>query len=290
MTYDLILGDRATSSWSLRGWLITEAFGIPVRVRLVSFGADASIAEQVGLPPAVTVPVLRTPEGAIVHDSLAITEELATRHPDAGIWPDAPGLRALARTLAAEMHSGFSALRSECPMNLRVAYSSAPVSSGLRRDLRRVEELWDRALQTSGGPWLSGRYSAADAFFAPVAARIATYALPVGETAKRYVDRHLSDPAFRRWRAMALVHGPDLPQYARDYPQTGWPGPAPVSARAVDAGPSENAACPYSGKPVTHYLETGGRVFGFCNAFCRDKTVADPEAWPAFAALLERSC
>lgn len=290
MTYELILGDRATSSWSLRGWLIAECFGVPVNVRLVSFGQRASIAEQVGYAPAITVPVLRTPEGVTVHDSLAITEELATRHPRAGIWPEAPGLRARARTLAAEMHSGFVALRSECPMNLRVAYSAVPVSDGLTRDLQRIEELWDHALQASGGPWLCGHYSAADAFFAPVAARIATYGLPVADTAQDYVARHLADPAFRRWRAMALVHGPELPQYARNYPQTDWPGPAPVPARAAEAGPSENAACPYSGKPVTHFLETSGRVFGFCNLFCRDKTVADPRAWPAFNELVERSC
>ncbi|MEM0946337.1 MAG: glutathione S-transferase [Pseudomonadota bacterium] len=290
MVYELILGDRATSSWSLRGWLITEVFGIPVRVRLVSFGGPSTVAEQVGLAPARTVPVLQTPEGTIVHDSLALTEELATRHPDAGIWPDDAGLRALARTLACEMHSGFTALRTESPMNLRAAYASAPVSDAMRSDLGRLTDLWDRALQTSGGPWLCGRYSAADAFYAPVATRIATYGLPVDRGMQDYVDRHLNDLAFRRWRAMALVRGSVSPQYERDYPRAEWPGPVPRPARAVEHGPSENAACPYSGKPVQDFLEIDGRVFGFCNAFCRDKTVADPDAWPAFTELLERSC
>lgn len=290
MTYELILADRATSSWSLRGWLIAEVFGIPVHVRMVSFGDTASIPDQIHLPPAVTVPVLVSPEGTIIHDSLALTEELATRHPNARIWPEAPGMRALARTLAAEMHSGFAALRAECPMNLRVAYSEASVSDAVRADLRRIETIWNHALDAADGPWLCGDYSAADAFFAPVAGRIAGYGLAVGDRAHAYVAQHLAHPAFRRWRAMALVRGPDLPQYARDYPRTDWPGPEQIPARAVDAGPAENAACPYSGKPVTHFLETGGRVFGFCNAFCRDKTVVDPGAWPAFTTLLERSC
>ena len=88
---------------------------------------------------------------------------------------------------------------------------------------------------------------------------------------------------------MGLVHGPDLPWYARDYTQGIWPGPAPLAARAVDAGPSENDTCPYSGDPVTHFLEMDGAVYGFCNAFCRDKTVADPAAWPAFMALTPRA-
>ena len=86
---------------------------------------------------------------------------------------------------------------------------------------------------------------------------------------------------------MALAHGPHLPWYARDYAQRPWPGPKPIPARAVESGPSVNDACPYSGKPVSHFLEAGGKVFGFCNAFCRDKTVADPKAWPAFLAVYE---
>ncbi|MCP3968846.1 MAG: glutathione S-transferase [Rhodobacteraceae bacterium] len=286
MTYDLILGDRAYSSWSLRGWLLFHRFAIPADTSHVSLNDGSLQRRLAGFPPARTVPTLITPEGAVVHDSMAIAEELATRHSDAGIWPSDPGARAWARTLAAEMHSGFTAMRRENPMNLRCAYSSYDPPENVRADLRRAGDIWGHALERSGGPWLCGDYSAADAFFAPLAARIAGYGMRVSGAAETYVAAHLADPAFRRWRAMSLVSGPDLPQYARDFDQTAWPGPAPLPARAVEAGPSENHTCPYSGKPVTHFLELETRVFGFCNAFCRDKTVADPQAWPKFTALL----
>jgi glutathione S-transferase len=100
-----------------------------------------------------------------------------------------------------------------------------------------------------------------------------------------YVQAHLSHPSFRRWRAMGLVDGADQPFYRRDWPRRPWPGPVPLPARAVECTAAENTACPYSGKPVTHVLELDGRRFGFCNAFCRDKTVADAEAWAPFMAL-----
>ena len=99
---------------------------------------------------------------------------------------------------------------------------------------------------------------------------------------------HLAHPSFRRWRAMGLVDGADQEFYRRDYPTRPWPGPAPLPARAVDGPDAINTACPYSGKPVTHVLELDGRRWGFCNAFCRDKTVADAAAWPAFMAMLAK--
>ena len=287
MTYDLILGDRAYSSWSLRGWLMSERFGLPVRQRFTAFSDPTSVADQIAAPPAKTVPTLITPDGAVIGESLAIAEELASRHPEAGLWPADPLARATARTLAAEMHAGFAALRTHCPMNLRCAYSDYAPPPDVEADLRRLELIWDhaRSVCTPGGPWLCGEYSVADVFFAPVAARIAGYGLSVSDAARTYVDAHLADPAFRRWRAMSLVSGPDLDRYARDHAQTMWPGPARRPATPSD-GPSLNKACPYSGDPVTHFLERDGRVWGFCNAFCRDKTLADPEAWPAFADML----
>lgn len=290
MTYDLILGDYAYSSWSLRGWLLFERFGLPRKTRMLDFHAEASVAEQLAeFAPARTVPTIRTPEGAILSDSLAIAEELATRFPDAGLWPAAPLARATARALTAEMHSGFTALRSDCPMNLRLAYTGVTPSNEVEADLRRLEVVWDHARATCApdGPWLCGEYSVADAFYAPVAARIAGYGLQVSDSAAAYVTAHLADPAFRRWRAMGLVSGATLPWYAKDHAQTVWPGPTPRHAQAVETSTPENADCPYSGDPVTHLMQMDGRIFGFCNAFCRDKTVADPEAWPAFMALLD---
>ncbi|MEP4197021.1 MAG: glutathione S-transferase [Aliishimia sp.] len=289
MSYDLIIGDYAHSSWSLRGWLLFENFGIARRDVMVSFSSDEGVAAQLkDYAPARTVPTIKTPEGAIVNESLAIAEELATRHPDAGLWPNESLARATARALAAEMAAGFTALRSECPMGLRTAYNWSSPSEDVRSDLARIEEIWAhaRAVCKPDGPWLCGEFSAADAFFAPVAARIAGFSLPVGPDAQAYVDAHLADPAFRRWRAMGLVHGETLPWYAQDHPQVPWPGPAPLEAQATERKESENDTCPYSGGPVTDFLQLDGRVFGFCNPFCRDKTVADPEAWPAFMALL----
>jgi glutathione S-transferase len=286
MTYDLAIGDRAYSSWSLRGWLLFDAFGLPVRTRTARLYSDELPALLQEFPPARTVPVIRTPDGTVVMESLAIAEELASRHPEAGIWPAEPRARAVARALAAEMHAGFQALRSQCPMNLRASYRNWPVTPDLQADLDRLETIWAWARETAGGdgPWLVGAYSAADAFFAPVASRIATYNLPVSEAAQAYVAAHLAHPSFRRWRAMSLVDGADQDVYARDQDRRPWPGPAPLPAREVGQGAPENTTCLYSGQPVTHLLEAGGRIFGFCNAFCRDKTVADPLAWPAFAS------
>jgi glutathione S-transferase len=287
MTYDLVIGDRAYSSWSLRGWLFFDAFGIPVRTHSARLYTDELPTLLRQYPPARTAPTMRTPEGIVVPETIAIAEELATRHPDAGLWPADPRARAVARVLAAEMHAGFTALRSHCPMNLRVSYTDCAPPEAVLADLARLQVIWDWARQETGaqGPWLCGDYSAADAFFAPVATRIATYNLPMGPAGMDYVMAHLSHPSFRRWRAMGMVDGADQEFYRRDYPRRDWPGPKPLAARAVDGTGAENTACPYSGKPVSHVLDLNGRRFGFCNAFCRDKTVADPEAWPKFMAL-----
>lgn len=286
-SYDLVIGDRAYSSWSLRGWLLFDAFGIPCTLHKARLYTDELPTLLRQFHPARTAPTIRTPDGVVIPESLAIAEELASRHPDAGIWPTAPKARAIARVLAAEMHAGFTALRNHCPMNLRVSYTDCAPPQAVLDDLARLETIWDWAWQETGSSqWLCGDYSAADVFFAPVATRIATYNLPVSPRAMAYVQAHLAHPSFRQWRAMGLVDGADQEFYRRDYPTRPWPGPTPLPAQAVDGTESENAACPYSGKPVTHVLSLNGRRFGFCNAFCRDKTVADPEAWPKFMALL----
>jgi glutathione S-transferase len=289
MTYDLVIGDRAYSSWSLRGWLFFDAFGIAVKTHSARLYSDELPNLLKSYHPARTAPTMRTPEGAVVPETIAIAEELATRHPDAGLWPSDPKSRAIARALAAEMHAGFTALRSYCPMNLRVSYTDCAPPAEVLADLARLDTIWSwaRAETGSSTPWLCGAYSVADAMFAPVATRIATYNLPVTPAAMDYVMAHLAHPSFRRWRAMALVDGADQDYYRRDYPRRDWPGPRPLPAHAVEGKQAENATCPYSGKPVTHALELDGRRFGFCNAFCRDKTAADPEAWPRFMALYQ---
>ncbi|MDO8882631.1 glutathione S-transferase [Pseudotabrizicola sp.] len=285
--YDLVIGDRAYSSWSLRGWLLFDAFGIPYKLHKARLYTDELPSLLKHFHPARTAPTIRTPDGVVIPESLAIAEEIASRHPTAGLWPKGAKPRAIARVLAAEMHAGFTALRAHCPMNLRVSYTDCAPPQPVLDDLARLETIWNWAWdQTGSGHWLCGDYSAADVFFAPVASRIATYNLPLSPRAMAYVQAHLAHPSFRQWRAMGMVDGADQDFYRRDYPTRAWPGPAPLPAHAVDGTVSENTACPYSGKSITHALEMHGRRFGFCNAFCRDKTVADPEAWPKFMALL----
>lgn len=285
MTYRLLIGQRSWSSWSLRGWMSFAAFGLPVEVSSTKMYSDAFARDVAAFGGAGTVPVVRTPEGGILSDSLAIAWHLAERFPDAGLLPGKGPDRDAARSMIAEMHSGFSALRGACPMNLRTAWAGFEPEAAVRADLARIETIWGDALARSGGPFLFGGYTLADAFFAPVAARIAGYGLPVSETARAYVSAHLHHGPFRRWRAMGATEGPDLPQYDLPLARAPFPAPAPIPARATETGTPENAACPYSGRPVSHLAEIGGRVFGFCNAVCRDKTVADPEAWPDFMAM-----
>lgn len=287
MTYHLAIGDRSYSSWSLRGWLLFANFGIPVETHsgvLYSDDLQRLLAE---FSPARLVPALRTPEGEVIGETIAIAETLAERHPDAGIWPKDPAARMMARYMVAEMHAGFGSLRSACPMNLLKSYEDSTPSAEVLADLRRIETIWARARErfAAAGPWLFGSYSAADAFFAPVAARIAGYNLPVSAEAAAYVNAHLADGAFRRWRAMGQAQNLEQPAYKMPYAERPWPGPARLKATLAE-GPSLNDACPYSGDPVTHFLKLDGNVWGFCNEWCRDKTLHDAAAWPKFMAML----
>lgn len=280
MTYELVLGDRTYSSWSLRGWLLFAQFNIPVRTKMVRMYTPEFQQTLDDFAPARLVPAARI-NGATVYETMAIAETLNELHPEAAMWPIAPAARAMARSIASEMHAGFTALRTDCVMNLRRHYPDFAPSEAVLADVARLEVLWKaaRSVAIEEGPWLFGTYTIADVFFAPAATRIATYNLPVGKAAQAYVNTHLSDPQFRRWRAMGLAQNFIQPGYDLDLGEGDWPGPKPKPAVAVDFGPSVNDLCPYSNKPVTHFMELDGIVFGFCNAFCRDKTVADAEVW-----------
>ncbi len=223
--YQVYLGDYAYSSWSLRAWLLFRHFDLPMQVRPVEL-IPGTVADQMAdMPLARFVPSMIAPDGTQVSDSVAIAEELASRHPEAGLWPEDPKLRGLARTLVAEMHVGFGALRNECAMNLFQAYDWSAPSKGVLADVQRLELLWAAAREASGGqgPWLFGRYSIADAFYAPVALRIAGYNLPVSEAAKAYVNTHLADGHFQAWRDEALAKGVQKEDYLYDYPKADWP-------------------------------------------------------------------
>ena len=158
--YDLVIGDRSYSSWSLRGWLLFDAFGIPVKTHLARLYSDELPNMLRDYFPAKTAPTLRTPDGVVIPESLAIAEELAARHPEAGHWPSDPRARATARVLASEMHAGFSALRNHCPMNLRVAYVDCAPPQAVLDDLVRLEKIWGwaRAVTGSQTSWLCGAY------------------------------------------------------------------------------------------------------------------------------------
>lgn len=287
MTYHLYIGDRTFSSWSLRGWLMLEKFGLPFKTTMVGLYSGTMAAELAHLPGAKTVPVMVTAQGGILTDSLAIGETLVEENPDINLLPRDPKARAMARSIIAEMHSGFGPLRDACQHNIAHVLEGFVASEAVLKDVTRIDELWQRARAEYGanGPWLFGEYSLADAVYAPIANRFTTYGLAVSAVAQAYIDATISDGPMRRWRAMGQTVRYDPFPYDMGLPTRPWPGER-LAAVAVDAGPSENDTCTYSGDPVTHFMALEGRTFGFCNAFCRDKTVADPSAWPKFMALL----
>ncbi|WP_299294095.1 glutathione S-transferase [uncultured Tateyamaria sp.] len=224
MTYDLYIGDRTFSSWSLRGWLMMEKFNIPKKIHFVGLYGGTMAEDMAALAPARLVPAMRTPAGTVVGESLAMAETLAEEHPKAGMWPADPAARATARWLCAEMVGGFSALRSDCPMQLQHVNKGFAVPDATRTDLARLETLWAHAAQfATEGPWLFGAYSLADAFYAPVCARIVGYDLPVGDAARRYCETTINDPAFKAWRAEGLKTTYDPFPYDMGVPVTDWP-------------------------------------------------------------------
>lgn len=226
MTYQLYIGDRTFSSWSLRGWLMLEKFGLDYQTHQVGLYAGTYRQELAHLAPARTVPALQTDEGHVLSDSLAMGETLAERHPALEIYPRDPAARALARSITAEMHSGFQALRSECSMVLRHGWEGFAPSQAVLDDLARIEALWTLAIDRHGGdePWLFGAYSLADVFYAPVACRITAYDLPVSEKSSAYVAAHLQDPAFQEWRTASLSETFDPWPYVMNLPKKPWPG------------------------------------------------------------------
>ncbi len=287
MTYDLFIGDRLFSSWSMRGWLMLAQFNLPYRSHMIGLYSGTMAKDMAPLAPARLVPALRLPDGTVVGESLAMAETLAERHPDAGLWPQDPASRATARWLCAEMVAGFQSIRSECSMQLLHCWQGFQPSAETLVDLERIETLWAHARAVSGtgkGP-LFGAYSLADVFYAPVAARIIGYGLPVSDANRTYCLELLSTPAARQWRAMGMTVSYDPFPYPQDLASQPWPIGTGAKAKPVGTGTALNTNCPYSGKPVTHLMELDGQVWGMCNAFCRDKTVADPGAWPQFTAM-----
>ncbi|MFN5759040.1 MAG: glutathione S-transferase family protein [Sphingomonadaceae bacterium] len=203
MTYTLITANRNYSSWSLRPWLLMKALGLSFEDRLEPFLKPNNYADFRAFSPTGQVPVLQH-EGRTIYDSLGITLYLADRH-DA-VWPQDAEARAWAQCAVVEMHSGFSALRNDCTMNVGVRVRPKPMSDALKANVARITELWAEGLSRFGGPYLAGpQFSAADAFFAPVAYRVRTYGLDVGASGQAWVDHILAHPAMQQWEAEALA-------------------------------------------------------------------------------------
>jgi len=222
----LYTGNKNYSSWSLRAWLLMTQAGIPfeeVKLRLDTDPSSVFKERLADVTPAGRVPVL-VDDGFAVWDTLAIAEYLAETFPAQRLWPEATRDRARARSLCAEMHAGFGALRSHCGMNIeaslpeigrRVLAEQPEVAS----DLARIDAMWSQQLAEHGGPFLFGeRFTIPDAFFAPVCSRIRTYALPVSEPARRHVEHILSLPAMQAWTAEALAEH-DFIEYDEPYRQ-----------------------------------------------------------------------
>jgi glutathione S-transferase len=212
MALQLVIGNKNYSSWSMRPWVLMAQLGIAFDERKLRFDFSAGSAFRQAVAqvsPAGRVPVLLD-DGFAVWDTLAITEYLHERFPERGVWPAEVRTRARARSLCAEMHAGFGALRSHCPMNIeaRLAEVGARLwqeQPGVRSDVARLESMWAEALAASGGPFLFGAFCAADAFFAPVCMRLSRYALPVAAGTQAYMARVEAAPGVARFIADAVA-------------------------------------------------------------------------------------
>lgn len=209
----LLIGNKNYSSWSMRPWVLLTQFDIPfeeVMARFDSFAPDSTFKATVAAAsPAGKVPILVEDDGFSVWDTLAIAEYVAEKYPDKALWPRDARLRARARSVCAEMHSGFGALRNCFGMNIEASLPEVgprvlTENPATQADLDRMVQLWRDALTSSGGPFLFGTYSIADAYFAPVATRIRTYGLPVPADVSAYIDRALAAKGTAAWMRDAL--------------------------------------------------------------------------------------
>jgi len=211
--YKLYIGNKNYSSWSMRPWVLMTQAGIAFEEKMVrfdSFDAGSSFKKTLSdISPAARVPVL-VHEQLSVWDTLAIAEYLAEQFPQLHLWPAQSAARARARSVCAEMHSGFTGLRSNCPMNIEASLPDVGAliwrdKPAVRADLHRLVQMWTELLQTHGGPLLFGSFTIADAYFAPVCMRIKTYALPVPPHIAAYVDAVSALPGVKAWIDGALA-------------------------------------------------------------------------------------
>ena len=209
----LVVASKNYSSWSLRAYLAMAHTGQPFREVLIALDAPTTAAEIARYSPTGHVPVLQ--HGALtLWDSLAICEYLAETFPEARLWPEDKTARAVARSVAAEMHSGFGALRRNMPMNLHARKPGHGRAPGVADDITRVQKVWNECRQRfgQGGPYLFGHFTIADAFYAPVATRFVTYEVQLDEVSRAYRDAVLALPSFKTWLEAAR-HEPPVKRY-----------------------------------------------------------------------------
>ncbi len=210
---DLILyvGNKNYSSWSFRPWIALEAAGVPFTDKVIPFDFAAGNPQFRDLSPTGKVPVLH--HGAVlVWESLAIIEYVAELFPEKGLWPRDAAARAEARAISMEMLSGFRAIRNACPMNIRRKPGAIDLPDGVMEDVARIETIWTDALARSGGPFLFGGFSAADAMYAPVVNRFDAYCLTKDETVLAYMARMKAHPAWQKWQAAAEAESWIVPE------------------------------------------------------------------------------
>ena len=207
MTLKLVIGNKNYSSWSMRPWLALRASNIPFEEVFVPLYTGAADKQRIlDVSRAGKVPILV--DGDItIWDSLAIIEYIAERFPEKRLWPERPADRARARSISAEMHSGFMALRNECGMNLHRPVRAIELSAEARANIARVQEIWAecRERHQRSGPFLFGAFSAADAMFAPVVHRFRTYAIEATKETQAYMDAMMALPAFAEWTKGGLA-------------------------------------------------------------------------------------
>ena len=217
----LVIGNKNYSSWSFRPWIAMTALGIPFEEILIPFGTPLGNpdfrARVAAYTPTGLVPVL-IDDDVHVWETLAIMEYLAEKFPDKHLWPADVKARAQARAISSEMHAGFGALRSECPVNLRRPIRERALPEAARANVARVDAMWSDCRAKYGGPFLFGKFCAADAMYAPMVARLNTYGQKVSREALGYMETMMALPAWAEWRAAALKETWIVPEDEADWP------------------------------------------------------------------------
>ncbi len=209
----LVIANKNYSSWSLRPWMALTMAGLPFDEKMVRFGEPRFGQEIRKISPAGRVPVLLHGK-LVIWDSLAILEYLAEIFPRKNLWPKSKAARAMARSVSNEMHSGFSSLRNACPMNIRRPPKPVEMSEATKSDVARIETLWRDCRRTygKGGKFLFGKFSIADAMYAPIVSRFETYAIPVAGDTRAYMATVMATKAFQSWKADALKESWIVPE------------------------------------------------------------------------------